>query len=126
MSDAEHLLRPPTDVEVEIATDRFVRAITKSYEGRLFGVYLFGSRGRRDHRPDSDIDIAVVLTDDALDFWKEKTRLTNIAFDSDFGTRAYIQAFPFSSEEWSRPERHHNPGLVHAARRDAVQLSVPR
>lgn len=126
MSTMEDVLRPPTEAEVELAVARFARAVRVCYGSRLSGLYLFGSRARGDHYPYSDIDIAVVISDQALDFWKEKTQLTDIAFDADFGTRAYIQAFPFSLDEWSDPARHHNPSLVRAARRDAVALSVPR
>ena len=52
--------RGPTDPAV-------VRALTRTAIRRAFGaragqVLLFGSRARGDHRPDSDWDVAVLLT----------------------------------------------------------------
>lgn len=38
-----------------------------SNESRIAVVYLFGSRAKGTHRPNSDIDIAVVLTDGESD-----------------------------------------------------------
>lgn len=47
-------------------TDRLARALCAAAGGDV-EVWLFGSRARGDHRPDSDVDLMVVVADDAVD-----------------------------------------------------------
>ncbi len=42
---------------------RLKAGLEKIYGNQLKGVYLYGSRARGDARPDSDVDVAVVLED---------------------------------------------------------------
>lgn len=44
---------------------RLIReAVLEAFGDRVTGILLFGSRARGDHRPDSDWDVAVLLTDE--------------------------------------------------------------
>jgi predicted nucleotidyltransferase len=64
MSDElNEMLRPPTSSEIEAALAQFAANVRNHYGSRLHGLYLFGSRARGDHRPDSDADVAVILQD---------------------------------------------------------------
>lgn len=119
----DEALRPPTEAEVERVVAAFASAAKAAYGESLVGLYLFGSRARNDHRADSDVDVAVILADREFDFWREKMRLTDIAFDADFGTTVYIQAWPLTSSTWSNPHSHHNPAFVKSIKRDAVLLA---
>jgi predicted nucleotidyltransferase len=116
------LLRPPTDAEVAEALARFAAAVERGYGERLKGIYLFGSRARGDHGPDSDADVAVLLADDAWEFWDEKMRLVDLAFDSTHDSGLYVQPWPFTEREWagegarSRMARH--------ARQDAKAIGA--
>ncbi len=46
--------------------DQVVAALHGHYGERLSRVVLFGSRARRDHAPDSDFDVLVVLKGDVI------------------------------------------------------------
>lgn len=121
----EEALRPPTESEVERALSVFGASVREAYGDRLRGLYLFGSRARGDHEPDSDADVAVVLSADGWDFWKEKMRLTDVATDVIVDSGVHIQAWPVTQPEWEYPERHVNPKLVHAMKRDGQHIVSP-
>jgi len=48
-------------------------ALASGFGARLCGVWLYGSRARGDHRPDSDLDLLVVL--DAVGAWRDEHRV---------------------------------------------------
>jgi predicted nucleotidyltransferase len=108
----EEFPRPPTDREVSEALARFAAAVRQHYGNRLRGIYLFGSRARGDHGPDSDADVAILLADDGWRFWDEKMRLVDLAFDTTHDSGLYVQPWPFTEREWagegarSRVARH--------------------
>jgi uncharacterized protein len=49
----------PVDGTAPRALEAFKARLTRCYREHLKAVYLFGSRTRGDHRPDSDMDVAV-------------------------------------------------------------------
>jgi predicted nucleotidyltransferase len=113
---------PPTEEEVRLAVAALASTIRRHYGADLKGIYLFGSRARRDHHAESDADVAVVLADDDWAFWPEKMRLTDLAYDAGLETGAYIQVWPVRESEWREPGRHRNPSLVKAMRRDGIPV----
>ncbi len=119
------VLAPPDDATVDAAIEEYARAIRSAYGSRVKGVYLFGSRARGDHTPESDADIAVVLADDGWRYWPETKRLTNLAYDIVVETGADLEAWPLRASEWGSPDLHENPELVHAMRRDARPVGRP-
>ena len=106
------------DGAAERALAEFTAAIRRHYGNRLLALYLFGSRARGDHTPDSDVDVAVVLADRKLDFWREKMALADLAFEPIAASGIHVQGWPVSSAAWSQPETHRNPSLIRAMRRD--------
>lgn len=105
----------------EIARDalrQFSGAIRRHYGGRLAGLYLFGSRARGDHTPESDFDVAVVLADRAMDFWQEKMTLADLAFEPIADSGIHFQGWPVALSAWDHPDSHRNPSLVRAMQRD--------
>ncbi len=56
------------------------QTLKKIYDGRLRGVYLYGSAARDQLTPDSDIDIAVIL-DQISDRFAEHERTSQLACD---------------------------------------------
>jgi len=123
MSEVD-LLAPPNEAAVDQALHDFVRTVQRVYGDRLKGIYLFGSRARGDHSPESDLDVAVILADGAWSSWEEKMRLADLEYDIIVATGAEPQGWPVRESEWLNPELHRNPGLVRAMRRDARDLSV--
>lgn len=57
-----------------------------------------------------------------VDLYGEKTALADLAHDANVQTGIHLQAWPVSSDEWQDPEKHGNPFLVQAMRRDGLSL----
>jgi predicted nucleotidyltransferase len=121
-AEIEELSKPPTDAEVEGALRRFAADARRHYGDRLKGLYLFGSRARGDHSPDSDADVAVVLADNGWEFWKEKRTLIHLAYDQMIETGSYIQPWPFEESVWRGGRDGRFAKVAANARRDARGL----
>jgi uncharacterized protein len=123
VSSASELFWVPTEKEVWDALRCFAEKVQLNYGARLKGLYLFGSRARGDHHPESDADVAIVLEDGDWRFWDEKMRLVELGHDMlvDFG--AYIQPWPFAASEWHSPAGSRQR-LIESAKRDARPLEV--
>ncbi|MFL4987304.1 MAG: nucleotidyltransferase family protein [Microvirga sp.] len=122
MTTVDEILRPPTDEEVGSALRSFAAELRREYGDRLRGLYLFGSRARGDHKPDSDADVAIVLRDGDWRFWDEKMKLVDMAFGIGVDHRLYLQPWPFTESEWEDPERSRRARLIRSAQRDAVVI----
>lgn len=126
MSDLAALLAPPSEADVARALRDYVAKLSAAYGTRLVAVYLFGSRARADHRPDSDADLAVVLTSIEGSILEEKMQLVDLGFDAltDFGLM--IQPWPFTLADWdNRSPDTRFAALLAAARRDGLGLELP-
>src|SRR2546421_670993 len=125
-SELEEMLRPPTDTEVEQALARFAIDVAKHYGARLTGLYLFGSRARGDHAPDSDADVAVILRQGDWEEWIERRVLNGFAYEAGLESGAVIQPWPFSDAHWCAAAAMPAARLLGSARRDAIRLEAPR
>ncbi len=102
--------------------------IASVFLGRLSGVYdvaqaiMFGSRARGDHRPDSDLDLAVVLNGQRGDFIDTKLDMAGIAFDVLMETGVLVQPFPMWDGDLAHPERFTNPTLIQNISEDGIRL----
>ena len=96
--------------------DRFRAALGEAYGDRLARVVLFGSRARRDFRPDSDYDIAVFIKG-LTSIGAEAGRIAAIGTDILLDTGAIINALPFAAgDEDART------GFMGEVRRDGRDL----
>src|SRR3989304_409697 len=68
--------RQPDPIGVAIVRILGLR-LRQAYGQRLRGVYLFGSRARGDHEPDSDVDVLIVL--DRIEGYGRDLRLSGDA-----------------------------------------------
>jgi predicted nucleotidyltransferase len=125
VNDLAELLAPPSEPAVSRALATYRQKRVDSYGERFVAAYLFGSRARGDHRPDSDADVAVVL--EALEGTPvdEKMRLVDLAFDALTDVGLMIQPWPFTRAQWEgREPEGRFADLLAAARRDGRPIEA--
>jgi len=98
------------DADTASAIGVFVERVAAQFPVR--GAILFGSRARGSHRPDSDADIAVLLSGPRGKFIDTKLAMADIAYDVLLETGVHIQPLPIWEDEWEHPESHSNPRLL--------------
>jgi DNA-binding transcriptional ArsR family regulator len=74
------------------------------YDDRLRGVYLYGSRARGDHQPDSDVDILIVL-DRIEDYGSDLRRSSEIASDVSLEQGLTVTRMLVSEADWDARQR---------------------
>lgn len=125
MNNIEEIIRPPTEGEVARALRQFAAAVRQRYGDRLRGLYLFGSRARGDHKPDSDADVAVVLDAAGIDLRQAKWVLVELAFEPGFDSGLHISPWPIAHSEWATADRASTRPLVRNAWREAFPILEP-
>lgn len=76
------------------------------------GAIVYGSRARSPHRPDSDADVAVLLTGEHQRFLTTKLAMADVAVDVLLETGVNISPLPVWLDEWEHLENHSNPDLL--------------
>ena len=104
---------------IDPVLDSFLRRIT-GVRGDIVDLYLFGSRARGDHRPDSDYDVFVVL--------RERTRpiidaMYDAVVDVVCETGSLVSLKIVSHGDFERSIAEGNP-LVANVLRDGVSLTL--
>jgi predicted nucleotidyltransferase len=123
LDEALKPLEAKVEAAVPRATNLAVEAIKQAYGAELRSIHLFGSRARGDHRPFSDVDLAVVIEREMDDRWPEMSRLVDLLFPIELDTGVRFHAWPLGSAEWSDPEQSSAPHLVRRMKRDAKALA---
>jgi len=108
------------DSATEQAARAFVEKISGQYE--VAGAIVFGSRARRNHRADSDADVAVLLRGQPQRFTVTALAMADIAYDVLLTTGIHVQPLPIWEEEWAHPEAYSNPRLLRNIAREGVRL----
>lgn len=108
------------DQDTEEAVRRFLTLIPSRYHPA--GAIVFGSRARGTHRPDSDADVAVLLSGERQRFLPAKLDMADVAFDVLLETGILISPLPVWLDEWEHPENTSNPSLLRTIDRDGVRL----
>lgn len=83
------------DQGVNQSIERFVASASKNQPG-LVAAYLFGSYARNDFRPESDIDIALVI-DQLNDYERFDTQVRLMMLAAQFDSR--IEPHPISKQD---------------------------
>ena len=112
--------RPEVSEERAVAR-AFLRRLPASYE--VAQAILFGSRARGEHRPDSDLDLAVVLRGRRGDFIDTKIDMAGFAFDVLMETGVLVQPFPMWDDDLVHPERFVNPALIQNIAAEGIRLA---
>jgi len=124
--DPATLLEPPDEAAVARALAEFAVTVRRYYGPRVIELYLFGSRARGDHTPDSDADVAVVFEDGDWIFWKERWTLNRLAYEPSLESGLAIQPWPFSISQWNVALSQPATKLIECARREGIPLGKVR
>ena len=108
------------DAETRRAARLFLERVAQGND--VAGAFLFGSRARGTHRPDSDADVAVLLRGEHGRFLPTKLAMSDIAFDVLLDTGINISPLPVWLDEWEHPEAYSNPGLLASIAREGLPL----
>jgi len=102
------------------AASAFLEKLRGTYD--VSHMIMFGSRARGDSRPDSDLDLAVVLNGKRADFIDTKLDMAGLAFDVLMETGVLVQAFPVWEDDLAHPEHFPNPALIPNISREGIRL----
>lgn len=108
------------DPDTAEAVRRFIGLISDRYA--TAGAIIFGSRARGTHCPDSDADVAVLLSGEHQRFLTTKLAMADIAFDVLLETGINISPLPVWLDEWEHPENYSNPALLQNIAKEGVRL----
>lgn len=87
------------------------------YGDRLFQILLYGSQARGDAKPDSDIDVLIVLHE-PVDFWNELQHTSEIVADLSLQNNVVISRVFVSAEQFQQE----NNGFFRNVRREGIAI----
>lgn len=102
------------------AATAFLEKLRATYD--VSRAIMFGSRARGDSRPDSDLDLAVIIHGKRGDFIDTKLDMAGLAFDVLMETGVLIQALPIWEDDFTHPEQFPNPALMRNIAREGIPL----
>ena len=108
------------DPDTEEAVRRFLALMASRYE--MAGAIVYGSRARGTHHPDSDADVAVLLSGAHQRFLPTKLTMADVAYDVLLETGIAISPLPIWLDEWEHPEAYPNPGLLQNIAQEGIRL----
>ncbi len=85
-------------------------------------LYLFGSRARGDHEPESDVDVAVVLDQRMPRAFRAKCQLLDDTYELMLDTGYYIQPWALEKGALERPDAHPSPQISRAVLREGLKI----
>jgi predicted nucleotidyltransferase len=108
----------PLDVATAATVKAFLEKVTAVFSVR--SAILFGSRARGEFMPDSDADVAVLLSGQYGKFMDAKMAMSDMAFDVMLDTGIRVEAIPVWEDEWANPDTYRNPFLLRNIERDGI------
>jgi len=110
------------DPETLLVARQLKTALQGRFGGRLAGLYLFGSRARQDHRPDSDLDIAVLLHDPAMPLTSADDELLDVTYPIEIARGLHIQAWALPANALTADRSTSRRRLIDTVRREGIAL----
>ncbi len=110
------------------AIDPLTRKSVEAFLARIAGDYpiveawLYGSRARGDARPDSDADVAVILSGSKGRALEVGPEMAGEAFDVLLETGVLVSPLPIWIEDWVDPSHHNNPWLIANIKREGLPI----
>ena len=108
------------DAATEHAVRRFLDLLADRYD--VAELIVFGSRARGTHRPDSDLDVAVLLKSETQRALPTTLAMADVAFDELLETGINISPLPVWMDQWEHPERFSNPDLLRTIALEGIRL----
>lgn len=108
----------PLDAATTATVKAFLERVAAVFSVR--GAILFGSRARGEFRPDSDADVAVLLSGQRGRFMATKMLMSDMAFDVMLDTGIRVEAIPVWEDEWANQDEYRNPYLLRNIVREGV------
>lgn len=103
-----------------LATEKFAARVRKTHQVKH--AFLYGSRARGDHQPDSDVDVAFVLSGPKRRKIDVALEMGELASDILLDDGLFMTPFPIWEDEWADPSIAYNPWLIHAIKREGIAL----
>ena len=97
-------------------------ALARAYGDRLAALYVFGSRARGDHRPDSDLDLAVILRNAPSSLASVDDALLEMTYSIEIDHGVHIQAWALAADEAGQPSTAFRSRLAETVRREGILL----
>ena len=98
------------------------RRLERRFGDRFVALYLFGSRARGDHDPDSDVDVAVILDQKLPRSFEVTEQILEDTYDLMLETGFYIQPWPLEQGSLDDPPAHPHPQISRAIQREGVRI----
>ena len=99
---------------LQVALHEFDRRLRAEFCETYLRIILFGSRARGDHRPESDVDVAVVMRGAISNRWTLKRAIIGVSYPPLLETGLFIQPWPVSQSEIENPMASTIAPLLHA------------
>lgn len=100
------------------AIESFAQRLRAQYASRVYHALLFGSKARGDSRPESDIDVLLIV--DQVN-WQFRHIISNIAADVSLEHNVLIGPRVIGQERWRRMQRE-GFGLYRNVEREGIPL----
>ena len=79
------------------AVQSYIKALQQCVGGKLVDAFVFGSKARGDARPDSDVDVMVILDHPTTD---DLSQARGLAFDIWLSHQVFLSIRAMSYQQW--------------------------
>jgi predicted nucleotidyltransferase len=110
------------DAQSETVARKVKAALARVHGDSLAALYVFGSRARGDHGPDSDLDLAVILWNAPSSLVHADDALLDVTYPIEIDHGVHIQAWALAADEAGQPSTAFRSRLADTIRREGILL----